>query len=127
MRKCCAGLGSDGLSRRRGLSRPSLLEQRGDRQQRRGGRPHRPAFDGRTFMTPRELIELAIAAVLLGVGIWLYRRPQSDDSAPDGGPATYGNQGAVLLIIIAIILAIHGSGLLRYQPNPVELEAMRGQ
>ena len=71
-------------------------------------------------MTPREYAELAIAAVLLGVGIWLYRKPSP---GPEGGPATYGNQGAVLLIIVAIILAIHGSGLLRYKPSAAEIEA----
>lgn len=72
-------------------------------------------------MTPREYAELAIAAVLLGLGVWLYRKPSP---GPDGGPATYGSQGAVLLIIVAIILAIHGSGLLRYQPDPIEQEML---
>lgn len=74
-------------------------------------------------MTAREIIELAIAAVLFGVGIWLYRRP-----VPEGeNPEHYGSQGAVLLIVVAIILAIHGSGLLRYKPSPSEIEASQSQ
>ena len=69
-------------------------------------------------MTSREIIELAIAAVLLVAGLWLYRRPSPE-------PDHYGSQGAVLLIIVAIILAIHGLGLLRYHPSADEIEAAR--
>ena len=51
-------------------------------------------------MTTQAILELAIAAVLLGVGIWLYRKPVPQ---PDG----YGSQGAVLLFAVAAILVIH--------------------
>lgn len=70
-------------------------------------------------MTPRELIELALAAILLGTGIWLYRRPSPE-------PDKYGSQGAVLLFVVAAILAVHAFGLLRYQPTPTpaEIEVM---
>ena len=71
-------------------------------------------------MTPRELLELALAAVLLGLAVWLYRRPQP---GPDGGAPTYGSQGAVLLIVVAVILAVHALGLLDYQPSPAEIAA----
>lgn len=69
-------------------------------------------------MTSREILELGLAAILLGAGIWLYRRPSPE-------PDKYGSQGAVLLFIVALILAIHGLGLLRYHPSPAEIEAAR--
>lgn len=69
-------------------------------------------------MTSREIIELGLAAIALGAGIWLYRRPSPE-------PDHYGSQGAVLLFIVAAILAVHGLGLLRYHPNPDEIEAAR--
>ena len=69
-------------------------------------------------MTSRDLLELALAAVLLGIGIWLYRRPSP---APD----RYGSQGAVLLFIVALILGIHAWGLLDYRPTTAEIEASR--
>lgn len=65
-------------------------------------------------MTGGAIVEVAIAAALLVGGIWLYRR-----NAPvDGG---YGSQGAVILFVIAIILFIHGFGLLEYRPSASEL------
>ncbi|MEO6199110.1 MAG: hypothetical protein ABIO68_04150 [Sphingomicrobium sp.] len=67
-------------------------------------------------MTPGELVELALAAICLGAGIWLYRRPSPE-------PDKYGSQGAVLLFVIAAILVVHGLGLLRYHPSASEIEA----
>jgi hypothetical protein len=64
-------------------------------------------------MTTGSMIEVAVAVVLLVGGIWLYRRPK--------GPDGYGNQGAVILLVIAIILLIHGFGLLEYRPSAAEL------
>ena len=65
-------------------------------------------------MTGGAIVEVAIAALLLIGGIWLYRR-----NAPvDGG---YGSQGAVILFVIAAILFIHGFGLLEYRPSASEL------
>ena len=69
-------------------------------------------------MTSRDLLELALAAVLLGIGIWLYRRPSPS-------PDKYGSQGAVLLFIVALILGIHALGLLDYRPTTAEIEASR--
>ncbi|MEO7564144.1 MAG: hypothetical protein ABIR63_07350 [Sphingomicrobium sp.] len=71
-------------------------------------------------MNPRDLIELALAAICLGAGIWLYRRPSP---ATEGNPDRYGSQGAVLLFVIAAILTVHGLGLLRYHPSATEIEA----
>jgi hypothetical protein len=65
-------------------------------------------------VTGGAIVEVAIAALLLIGGIWLYRR-----NAPvDGG---YGSQGAVILFVIAAILFIHGFGLLEYRPSASEL------
>ena len=68
-------------------------------------------------MTTPRMIELAAALVLLGIGIWLYRRRNKSD--------TYGSQGAVLLFVIAVIMGIHALGGLDYRPSASELEAMR--
>lgn len=72
-------------------------------------------------MTTPRMIELAAALVLLGIGIWLYRRRDKGSSAADG----YGSQGAVLLFVIAGIMGIHALGGLDYRPSATELEAMR--
>lgn len=57
-----------------------------------------------------QLLELAIAAVLIGGAIWLYRRRGEEDSR-------HGSQGAVILLVIGIIIAIHGLGLMEYRPG----------
>lgn len=60
-------------------------------------------------MTPREWIEVALAALLIGGGGWLYfrRGAQSEERT--------GSQTAVILIFIGAILAIHGLGWLEYR------------
>lgn len=63
------------------------------------------------------IAELALAVVLLIAGIWFYRRPSND-----GQP---GGQGAVLLFVVALLLAIHGLGLMNYHPSAYEIEASR--
>jgi hypothetical protein len=69
-------------------------------------------------MTPARMIELAVAAVILGLGIWLYRaRKQADEG--------YGSQGAVILLVVGAIIAIHGLGLLKYHPSKAEAELMQ--
>ena len=70
-------------------------------------------------MTPTRMVELAVAVVLIGVGIWFYRRP-----AGDGSRST---QGPVLMFVIAAILGAHALGLMDYRPSKSELEAMRGR
>jgi hypothetical protein len=74
-------------------------------------------------MTMLRMIELAAAVLILGTGIWLYRRPAP---ATEGG-STYGNQGAVLLLVVAAIMGIHALGGLDYHPTESELDAMKGQ
>ena len=69
-------------------------------------------------MTTGRMIELAVAVVVLGAGIYLYRARRQ----ADGG---YGSQGGVLLIVIAAIMAIHALGLMDYRPSQSELEAMK--
>jgi hypothetical protein len=64
------------------------------------------------------MLELTVAALLFAAGIWLYRRNRSVDQG-------YGSQGAVILFIIAIIVAIHGLGLMHYRPSQSEIEASR--
>lgn len=60
-------------------------------------------------MTPREMIEVALALLLIGGGAWLYvRRGRADPQ--------HGSQAAVILIFIGAILAIHGMGWLEYRP-----------
>jgi len=65
------------------------------------------------------MVELAAAVALLVAGIWLYRRRASETR-------NYGSQGAVLLIAVAAIMAIHALGLLEYRPSPAEIEHLRG-
>lgn len=56
------------------------------------------------------LIELAVAAALIVLGIWLQVRGRREDSK-------HGSQGAVILIVIGLIMAIHGFGMLEYRPS----------
>ena len=68
-------------------------------------------------MTTSRMIELAAAILILGFGIWLYRRPKGADG--------YGSQGAVLLFVIAAIMAIHALGGLDYHPSQAEADYLR--
>ena len=65
-------------------------------------------------MTTAKIIELAIAALLILGGAWLYWRRGREDPR-------HGSQGAVILMAVGAIVAIHGSGLLEYRPSPSEL------
>ena len=69
-------------------------------------------------MTPGRMIELAVAVVLLVASVYFYRRR---DPAGQG----YGNQGAVILLVIAVIMAIHALGGLDYRPSESEAELLR--
>jgi len=71
-------------------------------------------------MTSSQLLEVAVAAAILAGGVLLYRR-----RAP-GDDARYGSQGAVILIMIGAIVAIHGLGLLDYRPSASELQIIHG-
>lgn len=71
-------------------------------------------------MTVPSMIELAVALLLIGASVWLYRARRSADES-------YGSQGAVLLLIVGAIMGIHALGLLEYRPSQSELEYMREQ
>ena len=65
-------------------------------------------------MTTTQVIEVVAAVAILAAGVWLYRRRPADGDQ-------YGSQGAVILFVIAVLLAIHGLGLLEYHPSQAEL------
>ena len=65
-------------------------------------------------MTTLQLLEVALAALLIVGGAWLYiRRGRQDGSR--------GSQSAVILIFVGLILAIHGLGLMEYRPSEGEI------
>ena len=68
-------------------------------------------------MTTTQIIELVVAAGLLVLSVVVYRR-----KGPEGSGG-YGNQGSVILLFIAIIMIIHGLGLLEYRPSQGEIDA----
>lgn len=70
-------------------------------------------------MTTPRMIELAVAVVLIGVGIVLYRRPKTDETDK------YGSQGAVILFVVAAIMGIHALGGLDYHPSAAEADMIR--
>ena len=59
------------------------------------------------------IIELAVAALLIVGGAWLYRRRS--------GGERQGSQGAVFLLLVGAIMLIHGLGFLEYRPSAAEL------
>ena len=72
-------------------------------------------------LDPIRLLEVVAAVLILGAGVYLYRRRAAQ---PDGGG--YGSQGAVVLFVIAAILAVHGLGGMDYRPTASELEIYQG-
>ena len=71
-------------------------------------------------MTTGRMVELAVAVLLLVAGVVLYRRKPADGNS-------YGNQGAVILLVVAAIMGIHALGGLDYHPSESELDAMKAQ
>jgi hypothetical protein len=71
-------------------------------------------------MEPLRLIELIAAALIIGVGIALYRRKPVEGN--DGG---YGSQGAVILFVLAAIMGIHALGGLDYHPTDAERDYIK--
>ena len=71
-------------------------------------------------LTYSRLAELCAAIVLLLASIIFYRRKPADGNS-------YGNQGAVLLLAVAVILGIHALGGLDYHPTKAEADAMRAR
>ena len=69
-------------------------------------------------MSSGRMIELVAAVMLLIAAVWLYRRKA-------GADAQYGSQGAVLLLVVGVIMAIHALGALDYHPSKVEIETLK--
>ena len=63
---------------------------------------------------------LGAAMVFLIAGLVVYRR-RGREGDPKG--SQYGSQGAVIMLAIGAILAIHGLGLFEYRPSESEIEA----
>lgn len=66
-------------------------------------------------MTTVQILQLAAAAVMIAAAIWFMRRPTDAKRA--------GSQGAVILLIVGLIVAVRGLGLMDYRPSPAEVEA----
>ncbi len=58
-------------------------------------------------------VTLGAGMVFLAAGIMVYRRRGREDKQ-------HGSQGAVIMIIVGAILAIHGLGLLEYHPMRID-------
>ena len=69
------------------------------------------------YLTTGRMIELVVAILLLGAGIWFYRRRDKSDS--------YGPQGAVIMFVVAAIMGVHALGGFDYRPTQGELDAMK--
>ena len=59
-------------------------------------------------MTTASIIEVAVGFLVLVGAILVYRRG--------------GTQGGVILMVIALLLLIHGFGLLEYRPSAAEID-----
>ena len=68
-------------------------------------------------MTNTQIIELVVAAGLILLAVVVYRRKGAE------GEGGYGNQGSVIVLFIAILLIIHGLGLMEYRPSQGEIDA----
>ena len=70
-------------------------------------------------MTPARAIELAVAVLLLAVGVVVYRHRDKADS--------YGSQGAVILFVVGAIVAIHALRLMEYRPGAATADMLRSR
>jgi hypothetical protein len=73
-------------------------------------------------LDPLRLVELVAALLILGAGVFLYRRKPA---GPDEG--NYGSQGAVILLVIAVIVGIHAIGGLDYHPTQSEIDYFKSR
>jgi hypothetical protein len=77
-------------------------------------------------MTPNlsggRMVELVAAVLLLVAAVVFYRRKPAPE---DAGADSYGSQGAVILLVVAVIMGIHALGGLDYHPTQAEADAMR--
>ena len=71
-------------------------------------------------MTTGRMVELAVAVLLLVAGVVLYRRKPADGNS-------YGNQGAVIMLVVAVIMGMHALGALDYHPSAAEADMIRAR
>ena len=71
-------------------------------------------------MTTGRMVELAVAVLLLVAGVVLYRRKPADGNS-------YGNQGAVIMLVVAVIMGMHALGGLDYHPRAAEADMIRAR
>ena len=77
-----------------------------------------------TSLSYGAMAEVAVGVAMLAAALWLYRRPAP---ATEEGNGNYGSQGAVILLVVAAILLIHGLGALEYHPSEAEIEAAQSR
>jgi hypothetical protein len=70
-------------------------------------------------MTTSAVLELVAALALIAGGMWHYRR------RPRGTGRRGDTQGAVLLMLVGTIVAMHALGAFSYRPSKAEIEAGR--
>jgi hypothetical protein len=71
-------------------------------------------------MSGGKMVELLVAVLLLVAGVIFYRRKPADGNS-------YGNQGAVILMVVAVIVGIHAVGGLKYHPSQAEADALNSR
>ena len=74
-------------------------------------------------MTTGRMIELVVAILLLGAGIYFYRRRDPTADKADN----YGAQGAVIMFVVAAIMLAHALGLFDYRPSKAEAELFQSR
>ena len=70
--------------------------------------------------SPGRMVELVLAVLLLAASIYFYRRKPADGNS-------YGNQGAVIMLVVAVIMGMHALGALDYHPSTAEADMMRAR
>ena len=70
-------------------------------------------------MTLPRAIELLVAVAIIVAGVIVYRRRDASDS--------YGSQGAVILLVVGAIVAIHALHLMDYHPTAAEADMIKAQ
>jgi len=70
-------------------------------------------------VTLSRAIELAVALLILAAGAVVYRRRDKSDS--------YGSQGAVILLVVGAIVAIHALRLMEYRPGAATADMLRSR
>ena len=66
-------------------------------------------------MTTTQMLELAAAIAMIGVGIWAYMKRNREG-------ARRGSQGGVFLLLVGTLVAMHALGLFEYRPSQGEID-----